>query len=410
MDYKFDSLILLEGTNPLPNYVVATYFLKNNPALTHIFIVYSEERKTQKGTLTYAENLKEVIQRSYTNVEIHLIPIEDVTRGKVIEKNITDKLYELSPSKKFHLNYTGGTKAMGIHAYRTIQGYCSKVRCSDCSFSYLDARSFKLVGDEEGPVSDDLRREIIISLEDLLFLHGLKRIDQKSDFEFSDTLKIFEDLINQDSLKEIFSSYRRENFLNNNKLIRKKSEITNAFRQMKLTQPLLSILLSMPQEYQFFDQDGNFKEPVSNKALEKAIKFIDGTWLEYYVFKTLSEGFKDYEINQNLVIRDLNWPPGQRFEIDVALMNGYQLIGISCTTSDEISHCKNKGFEVLLRVRQMGGDEARAVLITRLEGAQKDNLNEELKIDTGGKDNILVLGEEDLKKDILLRKILDFIS
>ncbi|MGC8651581.1 MAG: DUF1887 domain-containing protein, partial [Minisyncoccia bacterium] len=52
------------------------------------------------------------------------------------------------------------------------------------------------------------------------------------------------------------------------------------------------------------------------------------------------------------------------FELDIFLINGYQLIGISLTTSTRQGECKLKGFEVIHRVKQIGGDESKAILIT----------------------------------------------
>lgn len=40
---KFEHLILLIGTNPLPNFVVAEYFLRENSNLKNLYLIYSEE-------------------------------------------------------------------------------------------------------------------------------------------------------------------------------------------------------------------------------------------------------------------------------------------------------------------------------------------------------------------------------
>jgi len=42
--YNFNKLILLIGINPLPDFVVAEYFLRNNPSLKEIILLYSEEK------------------------------------------------------------------------------------------------------------------------------------------------------------------------------------------------------------------------------------------------------------------------------------------------------------------------------------------------------------------------------
>ena len=52
-----------------------------------------------------------------------------------------------------------------------------------------------------------------------------------------------------------------------------------------------------------------------------------------------------------------------KFEFDVAVMRGYQLFAFSCTTSTQRSLNKKKLFEVFMRARQMGGDEAHVALV-----------------------------------------------
>jgi hypothetical protein len=52
------------------------------------------------------------------------------------------------------------------------------------------------------------------------------------------------------------------------------------------------------------------------------------------------------------------------FEVDVAALSGYQLFAFSCTTAWGKATLKQKLFEVLIRGRQLGGDEARIALVT----------------------------------------------
>ena len=57
----FKHLILLIGINPLPNFVVAEYFLKQNPKIQKIWLVHSEQNKLQAGTDTQAKYLEDVL-------------------------------------------------------------------------------------------------------------------------------------------------------------------------------------------------------------------------------------------------------------------------------------------------------------------------------------------------------------
>ena len=59
------------------------------------------------------------------------------------------------------------------------------------------------------------------------------------------------------------------------------------------------------------------------------------------------------------------------------LVKGYQLIGISCTTANEKKLCKSKGFEIILRARQIGGDEGKAILICCAKKHDRETLEKE---------------------------------
>jgi hypothetical protein len=116
----FNKLILLVGTNPLPNFVVAEYFLKNNRSLNEIILLYSEENQYQRGTGEYAENLQKLLQDRHRNINLNFLPIHlsDISSAKEIERNLEERLAShLENSHSIHLNYTGGTKVMATHIY-----------------------------------------------------------------------------------------------------------------------------------------------------------------------------------------------------------------------------------------------------------------------------------------------------
>jgi hypothetical protein len=67
---------------------------------------------------------------------------------------------------------------------------------------------------------------------------------------------------------------------------------------------------------------------------------------------------------------------------------------------------KIKGFEVILRSRQMGGDEARSILVTLLNKKDIDRFERDLKRSAGsGHENFIVLGIDDLPPDRMWEKI-----
>ena len=420
---NFDTLILLVGTNPLPNFVVAEYFLKNNPELKYIFMIYSEKTDKQSGTKEYAENLQKLLQnRHEIKPEIKFFTLSDISDAEKIERDLNNNLKNALKNKKhLHLNYTGGTKAMVIHVYRWIEKYGLENHI-ETSFSYLDARTFKIVDDKKGRITGDLREEIKLKIEDLLSLHGFSPI--KLEFNildniFDNAIEKFRNIIKEDMLRDFFKSYHRYFFITNSgKLIDKKEKMIERINELKSKEIelkakgiFLEIFKVIPEDYRLFNDDGSFKMPESNSKLEKVIKFIDGKWLENYLYKILCKTLSDNILAYNLEIKKSDWKsPNQKFEIDLILLKGYQLIGISCTTSSERALCKSKGFEIFMRTKQIGGDEARAILVTTLPENKKIEIQQELEVDTGGRENILVLGIDDLKEEVLTNKIKNYIE
>lgn len=440
---NFTDLILLVGTNPLPNYVVVEYFLSQKNSLRNIWLVSSEKTPKQEGTKEVGDNLMKLLKQKYSSIAFNIEVLSDVSNAKTIMKEVKDKIINnLDGEAKVHLNYTGGTKVMGNHVYRAIEKVNGVI--TNCeSFSYLDGRNFCIVNDEGKIIGNNLRNEVWISFEDLIKLHGFKRINEDSDFNLakaSRAIDVFKKLINEDKLEtEYFDGksggYKRELFTmqsNPNKLAKKKCQLDETLiSSYKPNESFKDVMNVLPDEYKLFNfniDSGKFttnnnindKEDKRNKnkksEFTEAIDFINGGWLEYYVQKILIENFKG-KINKKYILRDWeikkdDWKRN-KFQLDVILMNGYQLIGISCTL-DEKKHVKNKGFEIIMRTRQIGGDEAKAVLITRAKNTDKektvDMLQEELRLETGGSDNILVLGRDDLKEEILFKKIEDFIK
>src|SRR5262249_27244300 len=77
------------------------------------------------------------------------------------------------------LNYTGGTKAMAVHAYRTVEHWCAEAGVVPVA-SYLDPRHLELIFDPPDIESGDrpqcvyVGREVPLTLEQMMKLHGLR--------------------------------------------------------------------------------------------------------------------------------------------------------------------------------------------------------------------------------------------
>ncbi len=449
MDLDFTDLVLLIGTNPLPNYVVAKYFIINNSNLENIWMVCSERVLNQKSTKEYAEVLKELLEDSKHEFP-ELIIVSDVDSKSSIELGL-EKIR--NANNGVHLFFTCGTKAMRVYAY----SYLKLNVKSSFSASYLSARDFKIKFND-GSASDNLRNEIKITFDELLKLHLFEKEQEEADKHmcFNDVVNEFQKLIQEDiisnfylkdgcfqrdivklkdkELEKVFKILRDCKLLAQNKDIdkgfilgkldnlkgekekdnfKKRIEILRKILRCEPNDEFLRIIKAFPKEYRLYT-NGGFNMRIDKKDCIMAVKYMDGLWFETYVANLikskLGDKFDSMLLNQK-PYKKTDIIAKNNFEIDIVLMKGYQLIGISCTTDGKKHLCKSKGFEIILRTKQIGGEEAKAILITRADNGTVKRLQSELVLSTGTiKENILVLGEDDWKEDRLVKKIKDFID
>jgi hypothetical protein len=453
-------LVLMVGTNPLPNYVVGSYLKEN---YNKFVFIYSEKNENinQSSTADYADKLKEHLNLDNCT----LLPLSNVSSpsdirddlGIILEKFPKDNIDEV------HLNYTGGTKTMAVHVYNFL-----KEEFNDkFNASYLDARSHKLIYDNnEKP--KNLKDKIKIDIDTLLSIHLYKKnkletLETNDEYTYKkefganfDSIsekiknaikggkgkdfvkwikdpfrKIFkgdEDLLkkpdkfkkhiqklngsNQSLIDEFnklleqtkkFEEHIQKLNGSNQSLIdefNKLLEQTKKFEEhiQKLNgsnqspidrfnespQFIWDILNAFPEDKRINDEKNLWipDDNISNKAFSERIKdtveFLDGKWLEWYVYNEIISKLQEKGLQEgkhfgiSLEAKKENSSRSPNFELDIFIINGYQLVGISITTSDKQGDCKLKGFEVIHRVRQIGGDESKAILITGMEPSKKD--------------------------------------
>jgi hypothetical protein len=337
-EFQSKHLFLLVGTNPLPNYIAAKLLMKPDGK---IYFIHTDE------TFEIARRLSKLLGMA---IEKNLISVEESNIDDIFHK-ISVKCRELG-DERIGLNYTGGTKTMVVHAYRAIEK-----NCQDTVFSYLHARSLKMVVEQrdqpslEFPVSLSVQPKI----QDLLALHGysLKHDPITQPFK-------------PDVCRELVKTGCREwrewcnNNLRNSRGLLKEKELK--------TIGLPAALPSMRRDHIW--QGCNTLEELAalwNLKVEKLAKYLDGKWLEHYTLWALQQIASECQIHQC----GMSFEPKERdFEFDVAAMRGYQLFALSCTTGSKKSDLKSKLFEAYIRAKQMGGDEARVGLVCC---APKDN-------------------------------------
>ncbi|MGE5558341.1 MAG: hypothetical protein ACM3WV_06970 [Bacillota bacterium] len=441
---EFTDLVLLVGTNPLPNYVVARYFLDNNEKLQYIWLIHSEENKAleQNGTLKFANYIRDRIPDAQER--FRFVALSDVNSAQQIGKDLSKKMCSrISRDAKLHLNYTGGTKAMSVHVYQKLKEQFKE----RISFSYLDARSFRLIEDDQENLSGDLRKKVYINMEELFKLHGYKRKlenDTDPEMHYTKAFQKIKWLINQENLDVLLKwqkEFARKLFYDDKGLIEEtrkflknlqqlimndqinKVEVDTFREKFKVVTPpeVIEILKILPSPNIIDENNGLWmpSQDTTNREFKKRVKgvieFLDGKWLEHYVFEVLNESiYQDpvlkSEYNRGWISLEHNWKIEKEdtkdFEVDVILLYGYQLCGVSCTTSQRENECKLKGFEIIHRMRQIGGDEAGMVLVTCLSDEKKDQFWQDLLTSTGSKrKNFLVLTKGDLNRLSLWTKI-----
>jgi hypothetical protein len=429
MAFDFDSLILLVGTNPLPNLVTAEFFIQDNPHLKNIFLVHSDLNDYQDGTREQAERLQKVIgniKECKGKFQFEKIHLSDVGNRTITFKDLRERLIPKLKEKKvrsLHVNYTGGTKVMAVHVYRFIEKELTDKQVNKKSFSYLDGRCFKIVNDDSDVfISKDLRETTTISFDEILNVHGFVwNSDRNSEVISTESLQRIKEEIDSGDIEELKKNMC--DFYNKFRKIKSKwkelkKSAKTGFEGFSLKDndlvDLLPVLNGMPEKFRFFDEMGKLdlsKFDFDSNDNGPFTKFFNGLWLEQYIYYILKTGLKNDNIclERNWEIEKEDWDT--YFQLDVILKKGFQLFGISCTVENEKGSCKLKGFEIIHRVRQIGGDEAKAVVITMLKDNTAKTLQKELQQDSGIPEGyIKVFGKNDLESDNFLEEINDFIN
>jgi hypothetical protein len=139
------------------------------------------------------------------------------------------------------------------------------------------------------------------------------------------------------------------------------------------------------------------------EQLDSCHTWFNGLWLEDHTFYALQQiaselGIQSFGID--LKPKPMPWtedPKLKYFQLDAAAMVGYQLFAISCTASENPGGgTKHRLFEVFVRARQLGGDEARIGLVSCVQDPELLQLELKRKWDAGNQ--IKVFGRRDLPR------------
>lgn len=392
--YKTDNLFLIIGANPLPNYVAARLLLKEHGKL------YMINTGGDTGTKDVANQLRVHLRDEYDICTTDRIIVSDSDAFNIYDQ-VTNKIDTISEHESIGLHYTGGTKAMAVHAYRALQD------AKHLSiFSYLDAREMCLIFDsidgervqshplKEWPLSGEKSRPPTI--RDLTDLHQetLREGVPEQVVVLPDVAQKLAHACKTYKVADVWRKWC------NNKLKGNAYDWSNG--RWRPEQSLRHTNIEWPDNHILRQAlAGGFglaNEPFFNlgqatdtrfQRCEDLCLWLDGFWIEYYVLSCI-ESIKDEAqihdygmgLRTNLgdgaapIYNKENLKTKHDFEMDVAAMRSYQLFAISCTTST--SKAKTKLFEAMIRSQQLGGDEARTGLVAPVRPAQAQKLEKEV--------------------------------
>src|SRR5947209_7954632 len=175
-DYQVNHLLLLVGSNPVPNAVAGKLLTAPGGTIT---LIHSA------NGLDLAQRLKSwFVNAGYSDKNVGFAQVEESNATLVYERVhevLEQRENDFSNTNtarmaRVGLNYTGGTKVMSVHAYRALENW-AKSRDREAIFSYLDARTLQMCFDRapgRNAISFYVGLKVEISIDDLLKLHDWK--------------------------------------------------------------------------------------------------------------------------------------------------------------------------------------------------------------------------------------------
>lgn len=444
-DHRVQHLFLLLGLNPLPNYVAARLLLKPGGKF---YLFHSQPKAaTPRGPHAadaepdrMAEARDTLIDR-LADLGIKVadrISVSEADRDDIF-KTVRDRAMALPRADSIGLHYTGGTKAMATHAYRALESVATEQNRT-VVFSYLDARTLSLriekldgkpaqaiplfpwpakaaIGNDGAPPT----------LEQLAALHGETLLPDKDPPDLLEAALELAQLCTNDQVAFALrtwltkvvqplqsSSWKHNNdgWLRETELEKKtlawtfepEGERGRLYRLMGAPRILLQRVFGQSDKTSFSlaqARDHLAKTHGRTILCSQICAWLDGVWLEQAVLDAVRQvadaaGIQEYR-------RGIETKPDPavshfptKFEFDVAALRGYQLFGISCTTSIDRRTSRIKLLEAAMRTQQLGGEEARIGLVTfyAKPGDLRDELSQMFQRGT----QIHIFGPRDLTR------------
>lgn len=391
--YKSEHLMLLVGSNPLPNAVAGSLLCKPGGEITLFHTPDSAK---------VARNLRIWLENKGQNVG-YQVEIWDEGDPVDIYQRVILHLDDKKPVN-LGLHYTGGTKAMAVHAWQAVDQWAQKNKVSSTTRSYLNPRTLEIVIDPSDPHHGESATRIHVGLaveltiEDLMQLHGLVR---KKSISKSSLPKAALALAEICSEKASFNSWKQWV----DKEVTRKCRFNNSWKsEHELERENLQLFDDDRLTTAFLSENGHLDNgiPLTQSMFGKRKHFcqwLHGLWLEDHVLSNIvtisqSVDINDFAANIETTRTKNIETTLTKFEVDIVAIRGYQMFAISCTTSDNMYLLKSKLFEAYVRARQMGGDEARIALVCCSD--KPEQVEQQMASELQYEGRIRVFGQQDL--------------
>lgn len=335
-------LIMTVGTNPLPVWV-AWYHLRNVLAEPiQVRLVHTDDTVEEK------KRLMRYCKHYCSGVDFLDAINTSPGRPDTVHKDVQVILNPLDPETTLHVHYTGGTKVMSVETVAALE--YDLPQDVNLSTSYLDPRGSNgpvIVDSHSGTLGpDDARKNVPAGLALVANLNGFT------------PAPFFHEYYDTDS-----GEYVREEVPHPQILDQAQKAEGNA------------MLGCMGEPYRPGRiTDSTHFEYAADIALEDALNTI----------KTSNPSRSNYKVFNKVHVRRMKASVRDKpFELDVVAVLGYQIVVVSCTLERHHDSIKEKGMEVILRARQLGGDEAQAIVLCQAHPNDAPLIQRELHDEVG---------------------------
>ena len=357
-------LLLIIGHNNLSNVALIKFLKKSNLNFDKIGVIFTND------TFKNFENLKKLLNEDFFEINV-----EDVKENFIKVKNrVFEKLKSLNNIESIFLDFTGGLKSMSVGAFLAVDEYELNENKKYFSYVFYDRQenTSKIVFKK----GDIFNLNEALSINEIAGVYGVFDLEYKKDnsefFDVKNVIWLLDKVKNQE--KEFFDNLWDKDF----------KELKNLNWKESI-------------------KDINLPLDLSNKKLQKLQKYIRGDFLEEYIFYMLNE------IKDEVEIYEIAWNVRKgkeaKFEIDVIASKNNNLYLFSCTTDKKKTTAKQKGFEAKEKATQLGGKNAKMILVSCIEEDIKNDLLEDLEDKKGGTPSEVIVYEDLINPNILKQKL-----